>query len=78
VFDLWPLAIYAILGVVVFVLEPKGLWRTLFVSFFPLHPAVCSFSLGFGQMVLTDTKNLLSGFPWIKLRSFRDIFGGDE
>ncbi|MGC3970601.1 MAG: hypothetical protein QM775_25680 [Pirellulales bacterium] len=77
-FDLWPLWIYALIGVVCFASEPKGHWRTLFISIFPLHPFVCSFCHDFGQMVLSDASKLLSGFPWINCKSIRDIFGGDK
>jgi hypothetical protein len=78
VFDLWPLWIYAALGVIFFVCEPIGFYRTLFVSFFPLHPFACTFSRDFGQMVFSDAARLLSGFPWISFISLKNIFGGKD
>lgn len=74
-FDLWPLWVYAFLGIVLFACEPKGFWRTLFVSFFPLHPACCSVAGAVYDDFASLLTSILSGFPWITFVSLKDIFG---
>ncbi len=85
-FEVCPISIYALLGVVPACLIPffGSTYKAFLLCFFPLHLLAFLLLKWYWDLIdlLPDPadlfKSAFSGFPWITFVSLKDIFGRDD